>query len=43
MTHKRKSELVRLAFEKKLTRDIDFDAFVLNFKLCIDGSRLIAL
>lgn len=43
MTHKRKSELVRLAFEKKLTRDIDLDAFIVNFKLCIDGSRRIAL
>jgi len=40
MTHQRKSELVRLAFEKKLARNLDLDKFITKFK---SSSRRILL
>jgi hypothetical protein len=43
MTHQRKSQLVRFAFEEKLTRDIDLDKFIQKFKFCGNATRRIVL
>jgi len=40
MTHERKAQLVLLAFEKQLTRQIDLDQFVAEFNT---STRHIAL
>ena len=43
MTHQRKSELVLLAFEKKLTCSLDLDKFLAKFKLSNLSRRRIPL